>query len=418
MSKLFDLVLFGASGFTGEYVLEEFVKSEYYQKYSFAIAGRSQPRLEKTLEKVGKLIDQDLSKIPILIADSSSPEQLQAVAEKARVVISVVGPYALHGEAIVKACVEGKASYVDISGEPAFLEKVQLKYGEKARQNGVYIVGSCGFESIPCDLGVQFLKKNFPGTLAYVETVGQLNAGPHGYTVNDGSYQTLLLALENGKVDNLEGIRKELMPEKLNRTQFKPPKRSLVWQDKKIGRPVILFPGTDKSVVDRTQYYDATKKQRYPVSIETYFSVQNVLWAYLIIVWFAILNILTKFSVTRRVIRNYPSLASFGAFAKNGGTREQVKSSTFSYFIHGTGWAESEPQPDKTPTKTATVRVDGPDCGYIGTAGCLIAAAITLLEDQGELPENGGVFTPGAAFEETKIISRLERFNVTFKIVD
>uniref|UniRef100_A0A1I7SQG4 Sacchrp_dh_C domain-containing protein n=1 Tax=Bursaphelenchus xylophilus TaxID=6326 RepID=A0A1I7SQG4_BURXY len=194
--------------------------------------------------------------------------------------------------------------------------------------------------------------------------------------------------------------------------------RSLVWQDEKIDRPVIPFLGADRAVVNRTQYYDATKKQRYPVYIETYFSVQNIVWAYLILLWVAVLNVLTKFSVTRQFLKDYPSIASFGTFAKNGGTREQLKTSTFSYFIHGTGWAESEPQPDKAPTKSLTARVDGPDAGYIGTAGCLIAAAVTILEDQEKLPENGGVFTPGAAFEETGILERLARFNVTYKILE
>ena len=84
----------------------------------------------------------------------------------------------MYGEAVVKAAVENGASHVDISGEPAFLEKMQQKYGKLAEQNGVYVVGACGWDSIPCDLGVNFLKQHFDGTLEYAETFVQVKNGP------------------------------------------------------------------------------------------------------------------------------------------------------------------------------------------------------------------------------------------------
>uniref|UniRef100_A0AC34G8L9 Saccharopine dehydrogenase NADP binding domain-containing protein n=1 Tax=Panagrolaimus sp. ES5 TaxID=591445 RepID=A0AC34G8L9_9BILA len=100
------------------------------------------------------------------------------MAKKAKVIVNVVGPYRLYGEAVVKAAVENGASHIDISGEPAFLEKMQMKYSETAKKNGVYVVGACGWDSIPCDLGVNFLKQHFDGTLNHAETFVSMNTGP------------------------------------------------------------------------------------------------------------------------------------------------------------------------------------------------------------------------------------------------
>uniref|UniRef100_A0A7E4WC28 Sacchrp_dh_NADP domain-containing protein n=1 Tax=Panagrellus redivivus TaxID=6233 RepID=A0A7E4WC28_PANRE len=176
MSERYDIVLYGASGFTGAYVLEAIAKSAD-TNVRYAVAGRSESKLKATLKDVSTRVDKDLSKIPIIIADSGDESTLAAMARQAKVIINVVGPYRLYGEAVVKAAVENGASHVDISGEPAFLEKMQQKYGELAAQNKVYIVGACGWDSIPCDLGVNFLKQNFGGTLNYAETFVQLHTG-------------------------------------------------------------------------------------------------------------------------------------------------------------------------------------------------------------------------------------------------
>lgn len=95
---------------------------------------------------------RDLSKIPVIVADSSNTEQLNDMAKQTRVIINVVGPYRLYGEAVVKAAVENGTSHVDISGEPAFLEQMQMKYNDRAKETGAWIVGAAGWDSIPCDL--------------------------------------------------------------------------------------------------------------------------------------------------------------------------------------------------------------------------------------------------------------------------
>ncbi|KAK5985145.1 hypothetical protein GCK32_014084 [Trichostrongylus colubriformis] len=123
---------------------------------------------------------KDLKSTPIIIADSSDETSLAEMAKQAKVILNAVGPYRLYGEVVVKAAVENGASHVDISGEPAFLEKMQMLYGEKAKEKGVYVVGACGWDSIPCDMGVNFVKEHFDGDVNHVETFVQMNSGSFG----------------------------------------------------------------------------------------------------------------------------------------------------------------------------------------------------------------------------------------------
>lgn len=103
----------------------------------------------------------DLSSIPIIIADVKDEESLKAMAARAKLIINTCGPYRFFGEPVVKACVEMGAHHVDVSGEPQFLEKTVLDYHKAAEEKGVYIVGACGFDSIPTDIGIVYLEKSF-----------------------------------------------------------------------------------------------------------------------------------------------------------------------------------------------------------------------------------------------------------------
>ncbi|KAG9465561.1 hypothetical protein GDO78_018090 [Eleutherodactylus coqui] len=168
-NRPYQLVIFGASGFTGQYVVEEVARTadgEDYrgQELRWAVAGRSQKKLEKVLswaaERLGK---PQLKSIDIVICDINDAPSLADMCKKASVVLDCVGPYRFYGEAVVKACIENGAHFLDISGEPKFLESMYLKYDRQAADNGVYIVGSCGFDSIPADLGVLFTRNSIQG---------------------------------------------------------------------------------------------------------------------------------------------------------------------------------------------------------------------------------------------------------------
>ncbi|KAI1728105.1 saccharopine dehydrogenase NADP binding domain-containing protein [Ditylenchus destructor] len=415
----YDLVLYGASGFTGAYVLEALVNSQWYNsgKLTTAVAGRSESKLRKTLNEVSSLTGKDLSNMAVIVADSSNANDLANMARQAKVIINVVGPYRLYGEAVVKAAVENGASHVDISGEPAWLEAMQMKYGEEAKKNGVYVVGACGWDSIPCDLGTNYIKQHFPGTLSHAETFAQIKSGEAGYSFNAGTYQTLILGLWQAKNDGLGKIRKAIMPEKLQKTKYRTPRRGMLWWNETLQGYCLPFMGADKSVVTRSQYYDAVANHLYPVTIETYILVKSMFWSVMMIAWLTIFNACVKYDFTRTILQKYPGFCSGYLFKESGPTREQANQATFTYWFVGSGWPNTDkPNPDETPKKTVVARCDGPDAGYIATAGCVLSSALTLLQDRSTLPSGGGVYSSAAAFKNTKVYDRLESFGITFRV--
>lgn len=160
-STRLDIIIFGASGYTGKYTVYEGVK--LLKGLTWGIAGRNREKLEEVLDIMGKKAGEDLSKIPIIIADVKDQDSLLQMTKQAKIIVNCTGPYVQFGEPVVKACIDAGTHHVDVSGEPLFIESMQLKYNEQAREKGVYIISACGFDSIPAELGIQFLQDNFNG---------------------------------------------------------------------------------------------------------------------------------------------------------------------------------------------------------------------------------------------------------------
>ncbi len=151
----YDLVVFGATSFVGQ-ILTRYLLETYGlgRKVKWAIAGRSQPRLDELKASLG----EDAGKLPVVIADASNDAQLTAMCEQTRVIISTVGPYALYGEPLVRACVRTGTDYCDLTGEVQWIRKMIERYEEEAKSSGARIVHCCGFDSIPSDMGVWYLQ--------------------------------------------------------------------------------------------------------------------------------------------------------------------------------------------------------------------------------------------------------------------
>jgi len=151
----YDLVVFGATSFVGQ-ILTRYLLETYGlgRKVKWAIAGRSQTRLDELKASLG----EDAGKLPVVIADASNDAQLTAMCEQTRVIISTVGPYALYGEPLVRACVRTGTDYCDLTGEVQWIRKMIERYEEEAKSSGARIVHCCGFDSIPSDMGVWYLQ--------------------------------------------------------------------------------------------------------------------------------------------------------------------------------------------------------------------------------------------------------------------
>jgi short subunit dehydrogenase-like uncharacterized protein len=155
MARDYDIVLFGATGFVGE------LTAEYLAQHSpngtrIALAGRSAPRLEALRQRLER---PDWG---VLVADVTAEESIRALAEAGRVVISTVGPYLKYGEPLVAACAKAWTDYVDLTGESEFVDLMYLRYHSVAKESGARLVHSCGFDSIPYDLGALFTVSQLP----------------------------------------------------------------------------------------------------------------------------------------------------------------------------------------------------------------------------------------------------------------
>ncbi|WBQ11782.1 saccharopine dehydrogenase NADP-binding domain-containing protein [Hyphomonadaceae bacterium BL14] len=149
----FDVIVFGATGFTGRLVAE-YLHQQYGASVRWAMAGRSADKLAAVRDEIGAASDT-----PLITADSADAASLKTLAARARVVITTVGPYQNFGEPLVAACVEAGTDYVDLCGEPAWMRDIIHRYDAAAKASGARIVLSCGFDSVPFDFGVYVLQR-------------------------------------------------------------------------------------------------------------------------------------------------------------------------------------------------------------------------------------------------------------------
>jgi len=172
----FDVVLYGATGFTGRQTVH------YFSQFAppdlrWAIAGRNGPKLESLQAKV-----------PVIVADSADQKAIDAMVSRTRVMMTTAGPFALYGTGIVDACVRFRTHYVDITGETHWVRTLIDQYHEKAAAEGTRIIPFCGFDSVPSDLGAMLvagmLGKETNQVKAFFQMAGGLNGGTLASAIN------------------------------------------------------------------------------------------------------------------------------------------------------------------------------------------------------------------------------------------
>tara|TARA_R110002110_G_scaffold412968_1_gene639645 strand:- start:2493 stop:3668 length:1176 start_codon:yes stop_codon:yes gene_type:complete len=154
-SRELGIIVYGATGYTGRLVCE-YLNGQYGVKgtVNWAMAGRSKEKLIAVRDELG--IPED---IPLVIADADNADSVREMVARTRVLITTVGPYQLYGSDLVAACASAGTDYVDLCGEPAWMHEMIAAHGDAAKASGARIVFSCGFDSIPFDLGVWFLQQ-------------------------------------------------------------------------------------------------------------------------------------------------------------------------------------------------------------------------------------------------------------------
>ncbi len=200
----YDIVLYGATSFVGKLTaayLQKFLETTEAtlateQKISWAIAGRNQQKLDAVKQEIGN------SDLATIIADSEQQQSVDEMAANAKVIISTVGPYLKYGEPLIKACANYGTDYVDLTGEALFIKDMMDKYSSIAQRSGARIVNSCGFDSIPSDLGVLFTQNYAKqSTGQYCDTIAMrvkvIKGGLSGGTI--ASMATIFTAVAEDK---------------------------------------------------------------------------------------------------------------------------------------------------------------------------------------------------------------------------
>ncbi|GGO17371.1 saccharopine dehydrogenase family protein [Micromonospora parathelypteridis] len=385
--RTYDVVLFGATGFTGG------LTAEYLARHAppglrWALAGRNPDRLAAVRDRLAA-IDPTLADLPLLTADVTDADSLRAVAKSARVVASTVGPYIHNGERLVAACARAGTDYLDITGESEFVDLMYVRHHAEATRTGARLVHACGFDSIPHDLGAWFTVKQLPADVP-ITVDGYVRAGGR---ISGGTYHSALTAFSRtGQASQAARDRRAVESRLTDRRVRAVPGR--LARSAELGIWTVPLPTIDPQVIRRSA---AARPEYGPDFRYRHFAAVKRLPTVLAgAVGLGALIGLVKLPPSRRWL--------LGRLASGQGpTAQQRAVSWFRVRFVGTGGGQR-----------VITEVAGGDPGYDETAKMLGESALCLALD--ELPPTAGQLTPVAAMGDA-LFDRLVRAGLTFRVL-
>ena len=401
MSKEFDIIIWGATGFTGRLVAEYIFKNYSSEKLNWAIAGRDKKKLINVRDEIA---DEN---IPIIIADSFNEVSLTKMTQKTKVICSTVGPYSKYGSLLVKSCIKTNTHYCDLAGEAQWIRKIVDTYHQEAKNQKTRIVNSCGFDSIPSDIGVYFIHKNLPDINIKLDKISMRVSGFKG-SLSGGTYASMNNIITEASKDSL--IRKILTnPYGLNPEGQRsgPDKRDLnkvkYDEDSKSWIAPFMMAGINTRIVRRSNAlsnYSYGKNFTYDESIMTGDGFRGRIRAIISVLPLIFLSAKPG-SLLKRIFNFFTPKPGQGP---NENERENGYYSMRFYIRYN----------DKS---RALVRVTGDrDPGYGSTSKMLAESAICLSKDS--LKDTYGVITPSIAMGD-QILDRLQaKAGLTFKFIE
>lgn len=417
-----DLVIFGATGWTGKYLVRELASTYKNENITWAVAGRSIERLNALIDSISKEKDIDLSHIEKYVVNANDISTVKNMCEHAKIVMNCVGPYRFTGEEIVKQCLAAGTHHLDVSGEPEFLERIQLKYNTEAVEKNLFIIGSCGFDSVPADIGVIFTQNSFKNDLEYIESYLTFEtSGP--IHMNYATWESAVYGFASAA--SLGKIRKELFKKRLPKPDYPAPKhnnRLGYFFDTYLKKYCFNFMGSDKSVVQRTQYYNSETLEKRTIQYMPYFTIEKFSNVMKMLVYGLNFGIMANFRFGRYLLLKYHGFFSGGLARKLETNKVDVEDhearfiNQFRGYGHSTKLENKNEVHPKKPDQKIITELSGPE-GYTTTALMALDCALTLLQEQDKIAVKGGVLTPGAAFGNTNIIARLIDHGMKFNVL-
>jgi short subunit dehydrogenase-like uncharacterized protein len=388
--RRYDLALFGATGFTGG-LTARYLAGNGPAGLRWVLAGRNRTKLERVRSSLEPALAEGVPAPDLLVADAADSAALDEVAGAAKVVVTTVGPYALYGEPLVAACAAAGTAYVDLTGEPEFVDRTWLRYQGMAQSSGARIVHCCGFDSIPHDLGAYFTVKQLPEGVpitvnGYVRMGAEFSGGTFQSAINGfgRARQTLSAARQRRQAEARPAGRK---------IHTAPPRPR---RDGGLGGWVVPLPTIDGSIVRRS----AAALERYGPDF-TY--GHNVVAKHLTSVaatagGVGVALVLAQLPPTRKLLLK-------AARSPGQGPSEEVRvKSWFKVTFFGEGGG-----------KRVVTEVAGGDPGYDETAKMLAESALCLAFD--ELPETSGQVTTAQAMGDA-LLERLQRAGIGFHVLE
>ena len=388
VGREFDVVLFGATGFTGR-LTAEYLAAHAPAGCRWAIAGRSREKLSAVRERLAE-INPSCAGLELFVADVTDRDTLRAVASRARVVVTTVGPYLHYGEPLVAACAEAGTDYLDLSGEPEFVDRMYLAHHDAAVASGARIVHAAGFDSIPYDLGVLFTVQQLPEGVplaveGYLSVSGTFSAGTYHSAINAFSRLREMSALAKRR------RRAEPRPDGRSVKGVKGRPRF----EKAVGAWLLPAPTIDPLVVLRS----ARALDRYGPAFTYghYLAIKKLPVAAGIAGAVGAAVVLAQVPLTRNWLLGRMA-------AGEGPTPERREKAWFRVRFVGEGGG-----------RRVVTEVSGGDPGYGETAKMLGESALCLAFDN--VPKTSGQVTTAVAMGD-RLIQRLVRAGLTFRVVE
>ncbi|MDX1693679.1 MAG: saccharopine dehydrogenase NADP-binding domain-containing protein [Ketobacteraceae bacterium] len=400
-NRPYDIVIFGATGFTGELTAQYLAGCGEKDRLRWALAGRSGDRLSAIKSRL-VAAHPHCEDVGLIEADISDHRSLRAMAEQTRVLITTVGPYLNYGEPVVKACVEADTHYVDLTGEPEFVDSMVHLYDEVAQKKQLKIVNSCGFDSIPHDLGALFTIN------ALNELLGPERAGREpvilegfvqaGGTFSGGTWHSAITQFSRLRAyeKKKRAWRKEKSRERSATERSVKPLSPGIRYHKAFHAWACPFPTIDPVVVRRT----AKARPRYGPDFR---------YGHYVLV-----------KTLPKIVAGGIGTAALVALSQFGKTRNLLLK------VKDPGQGPTESEREKAWFRVRMIadaggicvwsEITGGDPGYGETAKMLAESALCLAFDEDKTPAVYGVTTPGAAMGEP-LIERLRAAGIGFHLL-
>jgi short subunit dehydrogenase-like uncharacterized protein len=392
MEKDIDIIIYGATGFTGKLCVKYF--QSINTTVTWAMAGRN-------LIKLQKVAEDNQAKVEILIADSDDESALDHLTSRARVILSTTGPFHRYGSKLVASCIKNNAHYVDITGENFWVKGLIDKHHAEALAKGIRIIPSCGFDSIPSDLGAFFSAQAVGKPIKRIESFHSYEGGASG-----GTLETMFSMGELDLGDDLTN------PFLLNPEDSYSDKQMQLSSDK-VGiakKPEInawsgpfIMATANTRVVRRTEALLALRQESYGSDF-TYqeHAFHKSWWSAAKSLVLTGLSVLVLLSPLKRLVK--PFLPKPGE-----GPSESVQEN---------GWFDCKFIVEADDGTKSVFNMNGKgDPGYKVTSKLVSECALCLIEDQDTLPggsEYGGILTSASGLGES-LIARLKRVGINFE---